>query len=48
MNAEKEDLRINKLSLDTTEVAIDGTINSLNYSEKQSKGSAGFFGKIFK
>ena len=37
-----EDLRINKLSLDTTEVAIDGTINSLNYSEKQSKGSAGF------
>ena len=43
-----EDLRINKLSLDTTEVAIDGTINSLNYSEKQSKGSAGFFGKIFK
>lgn len=43
-----EDLRINKLSLDTTEVAIDGTINSLNYSEKQSKGSAGFLGKIFK
>ena len=31
-----EDLRINKLSLDTTEVAIDGTINSLNYSEKQA------------
>ena len=43
-----DNLRINKLSLDTTEVAIDGTINSLNYSEKQSKGSAGFFGKIFK
>ena len=43
-----EDLRINKLSLDTTEVTIDGTINSLNYSEKQSKGSAGFLGKIFK
>lgn len=43
-----EDLRINKLSLDTTEVAIDGTINSLNYSEKQSKGSNGIFGKIFK
>ena len=31
-----EDLRINKLSLDTTEVAIDGTINSLNYSENKS------------
>ena len=42
-----EDLRINKLSLDTTEVAIDGTINSLNYSEKQSKGSAGVFWKKY-
>ncbi len=43
-----EDLRINKLSLDTTEVSIDGTINSLNYSEKQVKGKGGILGKIFK
>lgn len=44
-----EDLRINKLSIDTTEVVIEGTINNLNYSEKQDKkSSGGFIGKIFK
>lgn len=43
-----EDLRINKLSLDTTEVSIDGTINSINYSEKQNKGTGGLLSKIFK
>ena len=44
-----EDLRINKLSIDTTEVVIEGTINNLNYSEKQDKKTAGsFIGKIFK
>lgn len=43
-----EDLRINKLSLDTTEVSIDGAINSLNYSEKQANGKGGILGKIFK
>ena len=44
-----EDLRINKLSIDTTEVVIEGEINSLNYSEKQDKKSGGgLIGKIFK
>ena len=44
-----EDLRINKLSIDTTEVVIEGTINNLSYSEKQDKkSSGGFIGKIFK
>ena len=44
-----EDLRINKLSLDTTEVIIEGEINNLSYSEKQDKkSSGGFLGKIFK
>ena len=44
-----EDLRINKLSIDTTEVVIEGNINNLNYSEKQDKKSTGsFIGKIFK
>lgn len=44
-----ENLRINKLSLDTTEVAIDGTINSLNYSEKTTKKTSGsVWGKLFK
>jgi len=44
-----DDLRINKLSLDTTEVIIEGKINSLNYSEKNDKKTSGsLLGKIFK
>ena len=43
-------LRINKLSIDTSEVTIEGDIYSLNYSEKDfgQKGSAGLLNKIFK
>ncbi len=44
-----EDLRINKLSIDTTEVVIEGEINNLSYSEKQDKKTSGsLLGKIFK
>lgn len=44
-----ENLRINKLSLDTSEVTIDGTIYQLAYSEKESMEKAsGFLNKIFK
>ncbi len=45
-----ENLRINKLSLDTTEVVIDGEVYNLGYSEKDSiqKSNGGFFNKIFK
>lgn len=44
-----DNLRINKLSLDTTEVIIEGRINSLNYSEKNDKKTSGsLLGKIFK
>ncbi len=44
-----EDLRINKLSIDTTEVVIEGEINNLSYSEKQDKKASGsLLGKIFK
>ena len=44
-----ENLRINKLSLDTLDVTINGTIYQLAYSEKDSmeKGN-GLLGKIFK
>ena len=45
-----ENLRINKLSLDTAEVIVDGEISSLGYSDnnadKKSEGS--FFNKIFR
>ena len=45
-----ENLRINKLSLDTTEVIVEGTIFNLSYSEKNldKKYGSNIFGKIFK
>ena len=44
-----ENLRINKLSLDTSEVTIDGAIYQLAYSEKDSmEKSGGIRGKILK
>ena len=44
-----ENLRINKLSIDTSEVIVEGEINSLNYSDKDTnKTSGGLISKIFK
>lgn len=44
-----ENIRINKLSIDASEVIIEGEISNLNYSEKDlgNKGSS-FMSKIFK
>ena len=44
-----ENLRINKLSLDTAEVMVEGEISSLAYSpNKQDKSSGTLLSKIFK
>lgn len=43
-----ENLKINKLSIDTSEVIVEGEINNLSYSERQIKSEGGIFGKIFK
>lgn len=44
-----ENIRINKLSLDTAEVIIEGEISSLSYSQnKQEKSAGSILGKIFK
>ena len=45
-----DNLRINKLSLDTTEVIVEGTISNLSYSDKNldKKSASSFIGKIFK
>lgn len=44
-----EDLRINKLNIDSEEVIIEGNIISLMYSDKNvDKKEAGFISKIFK
>lgn len=45
-----ENLRINKLSIDSEEVVIEGEINNLAYSEKdiERKNGSSLLGKIFK
>ena len=44
-----EDLRINKLSIDTSEVIVEGDIYNMGYSEKEMDKKAGsLLGKIFK
>ena len=44
-----ENLRINKLSIDTSEVIVEGDISYLAYSDMtQNKSSGGLLGKIFK
>lgn len=49
LHVKGENLRINKLSIDTSDVIVEGEINSLNYSEKDSDNkTASIFGKIFK
>lgn len=49
LSVKGENLRINKLSIDTSEVVVEGEINSLNYSDKNpDKKSSSILGKIFK
>lgn len=46
-----DSLRINKLSIDTSEVIVEGDINSMNYSDNKSSDktkSSSFISKIFK
>ena len=44
-----DNLRINKLSIDTTEVIIEGSINNLAYSNSEiSKKGGNILNKIFK
>ena len=44
-----ENLKINKLSIDTSEVIVEGEINNLGYNDHSKKEQeAGLFSKIFK
>lgn len=42
------DLHINKLNVDTGELAIEGEITSMIYSEEKAASGNGFFSKLFK
>ena len=43
-----ENIRINKLSIDTSEVIVEGEINNLAYTEKETSPKGSLLGKIFK
>ena len=45
-----ENIRINKLSIDTSEVIVEGDISSMNYSDNKNieKQKGSFISKIFK
>ena len=44
-----ENIRINKLSIDTSEVIVEGDISYLAYSDKENKqNKTNFMSKIFK
>lgn len=44
-----ENLRVNKLNIDTSDFSVDGKISSLTYSNSENfKEHTGFLGKIFK
>lgn len=44
-----EDLHINKLNLDNSELVIEGEIASCEYSDREgTKSRGGFFGRMFK
>jgi sporulation protein YabP len=44
-----EDIRINKLNIDNSELNIEGDIYCLEYSDRESSRSkGGFFGRMFK
>lgn len=42
------DLHINTMSVETGDMTIDGDIWSLNYGDKDKRGSASFLGKLFR
>ena len=49
LNVKGENLHINKLSIDTSEIIIEGEIYNLFYSEKNvDKDKISFIGKLFK
>jgi len=50
LNVKGDDLRINKLNIDTSEVIVEGEIYNLSYSDKSpdKKSGGSLLGKIFK
>ena len=43
-----EDLHINRLSVDTGEISVEGEIHSIGYSDSDTKKSQSLISKLFK
>lgn len=41
-------LHINRFNTETGELVLEGTVDSLSYSDQERKTAAGFFTKLFK
>ena len=49
LTIKSKNIRINKLSINTTEVVLKGEITSMSYTDKETtKKESSFLGKIFK
>lgn len=48
LNIKGTDLRVNKISVETGDVIVDGTIRAIEYSDKDITSKQGLIGKIFK
>jgi len=48
LNIKGTDLRVNKISVETGDVIVDGTIRAIEYSDKDIWPKQGLMSKIFK
>lgn len=49
LNIKGSDLHINKLSIESGEVVVEGEIDSITYTDEDAKSKGlGFFGRLFK
>lgn len=48
LNIKGSDLRVNKISVETGDVIIDGNIRAIEYSDKDISSKQGLMSKIFK
>lgn len=48
LNIKGTDLRVNKISVETGDVIVDGTVRAIEYSDKDINSKQGLMSKIFK
>ncbi len=48
LNIKGADLKVNKISVESGDVVIDGTVKAIEYSDKNTSSKQGLMSKIFK